>query len=191
MVCPAAVLGAIVPVVVDTVERHPFRTRSHVLKKRVEAIPPVAHLDAAPAVTRITASRWVRASPAHCSPRSIFGRRLQPAALWAAWPHRENWMAMTAATERWSMAALTFVGEKALGAADTSIPALFLVEITQSGPMRLRHIGASPNAGQNARGTKYNGGAHNGRATPLIGRLRSWNDAPRAGFPTLTCERRP
>jgi hypothetical protein len=68
---PTAVARFVIAFVVDPIQREAVRTRAHVGEKVLEAMPPAAHGDPAPAVSRPVGARWVRAPAQHALPGVI------------------------------------------------------------------------------------------------------------------------
>ena len=66
--CPTAVVRLIIPIIVDPVNAHAFRTRTHVRKEALEGSPPLADGDAPTAVTRIRGVPGIIDAPEHRHP---------------------------------------------------------------------------------------------------------------------------
>ena len=70
--CPPTIFRRIWAIVVDTVERVPFRTRSHVAKKGTKvAAPRFNHHDSAPAVGLVFRALWVATSVFRALPTAV------------------------------------------------------------------------------------------------------------------------
>lgn len=74
---PAAILGAVCPVVVDAVQRRARGSLTHVLKEDLERVPTAAHRNPAPSVMVVRDRPGIRASLAHAIPR-VVGRGVLP-----------------------------------------------------------------------------------------------------------------
>lgn len=72
--CPSAVVGLVVPVIVDPVDGQVARPRTHVGIEGSEVHPPVTDLDAAPAVVRVVLVRGVLTASAHRRPDVVLSR---------------------------------------------------------------------------------------------------------------------
>lgn len=69
---PTTVAGLVVPVVVDPVDRVPWRTGPHVFTEGRERLPALAHPDASSSVAVIGGDAGVLTSRSHAAPAPIF-----------------------------------------------------------------------------------------------------------------------
>lgn len=75
--CPSAVLGRVVPVGVNAVDRVLLAgSRPHVTQKQFKRIPALAHLDTAPSPSWEVLVPHIGASPLHPEPRPVLRARL-------------------------------------------------------------------------------------------------------------------
>lgn len=68
---PSAVVGAVVPIVVDSIERRSFRPVAHVCKKQLVAIPSFADRNSSSTIPVPFIAFWVIAPLSHLLPRAI------------------------------------------------------------------------------------------------------------------------
>lgn len=87
--CPDAVLGSVVPVTLETLDRmYRARPRTHIGPKVREAVAPaVAHGDAATAVMAPSSIPWIAAAVSHQRPDVVFRVRRQSMAMAACGLH--------------------------------------------------------------------------------------------------------
>jgi hypothetical protein len=72
--CPSAIFRRIITVIIDTVQGKTLRPRPHISQEVFKAIPALANLYAAAAVSRVIVVRRAIASPSYARPRSVLDR---------------------------------------------------------------------------------------------------------------------
>jgi hypothetical protein len=76
---PSAIFRAVIAVIVNALNRHAFRSRSHIGQERIEGLlPTFADGNAATAISVIVGKGRIAASVSHCLPRFVLGRVRSP-----------------------------------------------------------------------------------------------------------------